>query len=130
MKNTLLTILAAGLFLLIGTSSFAGNPDRQGEAGAGELLFNPWARSAGVHTLNTASIVGVEAMRLNVAGMGRISDKEILIGNTRLYEGSTLQLNALGFVTKTGESGALGISLTSVDFGDIPITTEDEDKVT
>ena len=126
MKKFIHSILTPMLFLLIGTSIYAGNPDRQGEAGAGELLFNPWARSAGIHTMNTSSIAGVEAMRLNVAGIGRISNKEVLIGNTRLYEGSTLQLNALGFVTKTGTNGALGITLTSVDFGDIPITTEDQ----
>lgn len=105
---------------------FAGNPDRQGEAGAGELLFNPWARSAGLHTMNTSSISGVEAMRLNIAGMGRVDGKELLIGNTRLYEGSTLKLNSLGFVTKVGNSGAIGISLMSVDFGDIQITTTDQ----
>jgi len=63
-------------------SLFSGNPDRQGEAGAGELLFNPWARSAGIHTMNTSSISGVEAMRLNVAGIGRIEGREILLGNT------------------------------------------------
>ncbi len=105
---------------------FAGNPDRQGEAGAGELLFNPWARSAGIHTMNTSSISGVEAMRLNVAGIGRIEKRELLLGNTRLYEGSTLGLNAGGFVTKVGENGALGFTLTAVDFGDNFVTTTDQ----
>lgn len=130
MKKFIQSILTVGLFLLIGISVYAGNPDRQGEAGAGELLFNPWARSAGIHTMNTSSISGVEAMRLNVAGIGRINDKEVLIGNTRLYEGSTLKLNALGFVSKMGGSGAFGITLTSVDFGEIPITTEDQPEGT
>ena len=57
----------------------AGNPDRQGEAGANELLFNPWARSAGLHSMNTASIMGVEAMRLNIAGLARVPGTELLI---------------------------------------------------
>jgi len=107
-------------------SMYAGNPDRQGEAGAGELLFNPWARSAGIHTMNTSSIAGVEAMRLNVAGIGRIEGREVVFGNTRLFEGSTLGLNSGGFVTKIGENGAMGISLTSVDFGDNVVTTTDQ----
>jgi hypothetical protein len=119
--------LLRGIFVFIGLVSishvFAGNPDRQGEAGAGELLFNPWARSAGLHSLGTSSVVGVDAMRINVAGIGRVTGSEVVLGNARLYEGSDLQLNALGFVTKIGESGALGISLNSVDFGDIPVTT-------
>ena len=44
----------------------AGNPDRQGEAGAGQLLMNPWARSAGLHSMGTAFVTGVEAMRINL----------------------------------------------------------------
>lgn len=32
-------------FLLVSAVSFAGNPDRQGEAGANQLLINPWARA-------------------------------------------------------------------------------------
>lgn len=102
---------------------FGGNPDRQGEAGASELLLNPWARSAGLHTMNTASISGLEAMRLNIAGLSRIDGRELVFANTRLYEGSTLKLNALGFAQRVGKSSAFGISLMSVDFGDIARTT-------
>ena len=123
MKNRIINIL---IFVFASAVAFAGNPDRQGEAGAGELLFNPWAASAGLHTMNTASINGVEAMRLNVAGMGRGFDKTSLyISNTRLYEGSDLQLNAFGLVQNINKSSTLGVSLVAVDFGDIPITTYD-----
>ncbi len=110
--------------------SYAGNPDRQGEAGASELLFNPWARSAGLHSLGTACVTGVDAMRLNIAGLGRINGTELVIANTRLYEGSTLKLNSLGFAQKMGDNGALGISLVAVDFGDIPITTVNQPEGT
>ncbi len=115
------------LLALVGaTNVFAGNPDRQGEAGANELLFNPWANSAGLHSMNTSSIMGVAAMRLNVAGISRGYNKAMIsIANTRLYEGSDLQFNALGFVVRMGKTGALGVSLAAVDFGDITITTED-----
>ena len=54
------------LFLSVPLWLGAGNPDRQGEAGAYELLLNPWARSAGLHTISTSMIKGVESMRLNV----------------------------------------------------------------
>ena len=103
----------------------AGNPDRQGEAGAYELLLNPWARSAGLHTLNTSFIGGVEAMRLNVAGLSRINRTEVLVGNTRLFEGSGVLLNSIGIAQSVGESGTFGLSLMSVDFGDIQVTTND-----
>ncbi len=109
-------IMASGLL-------FGGNPDRQGESGAAELLLNPWARSAGLHTMNTSSVTGLEAMRLNIAGLSRIDGQELVIANTRLYEGSTLKLNALGYAQRVGKSSAFGISIMSVDFGDIVRTT-------
>ena len=37
------------LCILFVASVSAGNPDRQGEAGAYELLMNPWARSSGLN---------------------------------------------------------------------------------
>jgi hypothetical protein len=115
------------LLLCLGCSvAFAGNPDRQGESGAAELLLNPWARSAGLHSMSTASVAGVEAMRINIAGLSRISKGELVIGNTRLYDGSTLGINSLGFATKAGKNGAFGISLVAMDFGDIKVTTTDQ----
>lgn len=120
MKTLLTTSL---LFFFALGISLAGNPDRQGESGAGELLFNPWARSAGLHTLGTASINGVEAMRLNIAGLGRINKTELLIANTRLFSGTDIQLNAIGLAQKLGENSTFGVTLTSVDFGEIPVTT-------
>jgi len=122
--NTLYKLQTTLLLIIISASlAIAGNPDRQGEAGAGELLLNPWARSAGLHTMNTASITGIESMRLNIAGLSRISGREVVLANTRLYEGADVRLNALGFGNKVGTNGAFGITLTAVDFGDIPITT-------
>ena len=115
-------------FLLLFSASLliAGNPDRQGESGANELLLNPWARSAGLHSMSTSFITGVESMRLNVAGLGRIEGTEFMLGSARLYEGTGINLSALGFATRVGENGAFGLSLSSIDFGDIPITTVDQ----
>ncbi len=46
-KTALLAILVpAGIAL-------AGNPDRAGQAGATELLINPWARSTGWNGANS-----------------------------------------------------------------------------
>ena len=119
------------LLLCLGCSvAFAGNPDRQGEAGAAELLLNPWARSAGLHSMSTASVSGVEAMRINIAGLSRISKGELVIGNTRLYDGSTLGINSLGFATKAGKNGAFGVSLVAMDFGEIKVTTNNQPEGT
>nr|MBS0037413.1 PorV/PorQ family protein [Saprospiraceae bacterium] len=109
---------------------FAGNPDRQGEAGAYELLMNPWARSAGLHTMTTSMVTGVEAMRINPAGIGRIDESQFLLGHAR-YLGSTgINMNALGLSLKMGDAGALGISLMALDFGDTKVTTTSQPEGT
>lgn len=121
MKKIFLLLIA---FTTISLSLFAGNPDRQGEAGAYELLMNPWAKSAGLHTINTSSISGVEAMRLNPAGVGRIIGTEIALSHTFYLVGTDISLNAAGLAQKIGKNGAFGVSIMAVDVGDLPITTE------
>ncbi len=110
--------------------SFAGNPDRQGQAGAGQLLMNPWARSAGLHTISTANVMGVESMRINVAGLSRLSKSEFVFAHSRYLEGTDINMNAFGFGQRVGKSGALGISLMSIDMGDIDVTTTNQPEGT
>jgi hypothetical protein len=115
-------IVALALPVLV----FAGNPDRQGEAGAYQLLLNPWARSAGIHGLNVAGCSGMESVQLNVAGLGRFTgNTEINMSHMRYLVGSEMNMNALGYAHKVGKGGAFGISLTSMDFGDLYATSED-----
>ncbi len=114
------------LALAIGmtATAFAGNPDRQGEAGAYELTINPWAR--GAVFVNSSRAVGVEATYLNPAGVGRISAKsELLLSRTNYLQGTGIGINAGGFALKLSETSAFGISLMSMDFGTIPVTTTD-----
>ncbi|MBK8348899.1 MAG: PorV/PorQ family protein [Saprospiraceae bacterium] len=121
MNNKFYTI--AALLLLSAFHVIAGNPDRQGQAGAAELLMNPWGRSAGLHSMSTSSVMGVEAMRINIAGLSRIKKLEIGISNNRLFSGTGMNLNSFGLGFKMGKSGAFGVEFASLDFGQIPVTT-------
>jgi hypothetical protein len=112
------------------TVVFAGNPDRQGEAGAGQLLMNPWARSAGLHSMNTSNIFGVEAMFLNIAGLGRINKTDIYASHALYLKGTDINMNAFGIAQKVGKNGAFGLSLTALDFGDIAVTTTNQPEGT
>jgi len=115
--------------LLLGLSPallMAGNPDRQGEAGAYELLMNPWARSAGLHTMTTANIQGVEALRLNVAGLAGVGQLEVQASHSIYLQGTDINMNAFGLATRVGDNGVLGVSLMALDFGDIEVTTVDQ----
>ncbi len=119
------TYLLPWLVLLLTGTAFAGNPDRQGEAGANQLLINPWARSAGLHSMNTSSITGAEAMYLNVAGLSRINKTQLQLGHMRYLVGADINVNAFGFAQKIGKGGTFGISLVAFDLGDFDYTTED-----
>lgn len=126
--NKIFTIIA---ILALPFITFGGNPDRQGEAGAYELLMNPWARSAGLHTMTTSMIKGVESMRINPAGLARMDGStEFVIGHTQYLRGTDIAMNALGLAQKMGERGTLGISITAVSFGDINVTTTDSPEGT
>ncbi|MEZ4799421.1 MAG: PorV/PorQ family protein [Flavobacteriales bacterium] len=107
------------------TAAYAGNPDRAGSSGAGHLLINPWARSSGVAGSSMASINGIEASFLNVAGLAFVRKTELVFTNTQYLVGTGIKLNAFGFGQKVGESGALGLTVTNMNFGDLDITTED-----
>ena len=118
------TSLLLAAFLTVG-QAFAGNPDRAGSAGAGQLLINPWAASNGLAGSNMASVKGLESTFNNVAGLAFVQRNELAFANSMYLSGTGISLNSVGFATKVGDSGVLGLSVTSMNFGDIPITTED-----
>lgn len=105
-------------------TAFAGNKDRTGQAGASELLINPWAKSTGVFGLDASHIKGVEAMKVNIAGLANTNGTEIGIGYTQLLRGSGVSVANLGFAQKLGNLGVIGVNIQSTNFGDIPITEE------
>jgi len=123
MNKSLYFFLTLTLLVFGSTAIHAGNPDRQGEAGAPELLMNPWARSAGLHTLSTSMTSGVEAMMVNIAGLSRINKTEVLFGHSIYLKGTGISTNAVGLSQKIGKNSALGISIMTLDFGDIQRTT-------
>lgn len=109
--------------VLISGSAIAGNPDRAGQAGATEVLINPWARSSGWANANCGSIRGLEAAYLNVAGIAHTGKTEAGFAHTNFLSGSGIGINTFGLTQKVGESSVLGFSIMSMDFGDIDVTT-------
>lgn len=124
----LFPVLLTGLMALYSSSATAGNEQRSGQAGATELLINPWARSSGWGGINTASVQGLEATFLNVAGLAGTENTEFILSSTSwLFD---MQVNALGFSKALADDAVLGLSLTSIDFGDIEITEENSPEGT
>ena len=114
------------------TQIFGGNPQRAGQAGASELLINPWARTSGWGGANIAGVRGLEGIYSNVAGLAFTQKTELIFSQTSwLQYGSKMfsaddavsTISSFGFSQKVGESGVLGFAVMSMDFGDIEITT-------
>ena len=119
-----LTILS--IATLFSVQSFAGNEDRIGAAGSTQLLINPWARSSAWGSAGGAHIKGLEAMQLNVAGLALADRTEIAFANTTWMQSTGININSIGLAQRVGESGVMGLSIMSTNYGDIPITTTEE----
>lgn len=109
---------------IFGTSlhAFAGNKDRSGQAGATELMINPWAQSTGVFGLNTAYVSGLEAMKNNVAGLAFVEKTDIGLSHGIYLTGSQVSINNIGIAQRVGSVGVLGLNVMSMGFGDITMT--------
>lgn len=110
------------LTIMMPAALFAGNPDRAGEAGASELLINPWAQSSGWYGLNISSVRGVEAPNVNVAGMSFLDGSQLEFSRTEWLVGYRYQHQHFWIYPKVGD-GAIGLTLTSMDLGEIEVTT-------
>src|SRR3954470_21481955 len=86
-------------------TAFAGNKDRSGQAGAPELLINPWAASTGVFGANTANVAGVEAMKGNIAGLAFTEKFDIAVSQNTYLKGSGISILDGAVGIKLGNAG-------------------------
>lgn len=126
MNNTykyFITIILVGITVFSSSPISAGNKDRTGQAGASELLVNPWPRSAGWGGVGIANSQGLEALYTNVAGTAFTRKTEIIFANTNYMKGTDINLMAFGFSQKVGENSVFTMTIQSMKFGEIDITT-------
>jgi len=120
--------IVLSLVLLFGINApmaFAGNEDRSGQAGASELLINPWAASAGFGNAGMSFVHGVEAMYGNVAGITGIRSLDVNFSHTDWLSGSGIRISSFGLAVRVGESSVLGLSFMSFNLGEVDQTTTD-----
>ena len=125
MKKLFRTIVIASLTIIIGftsTQAFAGNKDRAGQAGANELLVNPWAASSGWGNAGMACIKGVDAMWSNVAGISFVNTMDLNFSYTNWLAGSGTTVVSFGMLARVSESVVAGLSVMSMSFGEIDRT--------
>lgn len=124
MKSTIklftVTILSA-----LALSANAGNENRSGSAAGSQLLINPWAKSSGLMSANMASVNDLESGFLNVAGLASIKRTAIGYTFTDYMVGSDVSINSVAIGQKIGDAGVLSVSIMTVNYGDIEITSSD-----
>jgi len=123
-KPIIYSFLTAACFTAV-TPVFAGNEDRAGQAGATELLINPWTRSSGWGGINIANVRGIESQYNNVAGLAFTKKTDVSYSFTEWLKGADVKINSVGLAQKVGETGVLALTVMSMSFGDIQITTND-----
>ncbi len=125
MKRNLKYIALSGLVIL-SSALDAGNPERVGQAGASQLLINPYARNAGMVGSNSAKVRGLEAQFLNIAGSAFTRKTEIIFNRSNWLQGTDIYINSFGLTQGVGETGTIGFGVVSINAGNIEITTEEQ----
>ncbi len=123
--RNLIVILIVALIFPLAESTFAGNKDRSGQAGATELLINPWARSSGWASANMSRVRGLEAIWGNVAGTAFTDKTQLIFSNTQWLKGTGTNIMSFGISQRVGDAGALTLAVMSMSFGEIDIRTVD-----
>jgi hypothetical protein len=125
MKSSMMKIKSA---LLIATVAYsfgveAGNEDRVGSSGASHLLINPWARSASIGDAGYSTVNGLEASYINIAGLAFTDKTQIKFNYSNWMGNAGIAMNSAGIAQRISESDVISVSVQSLNFGDIAITT-------
>jgi hypothetical protein len=101
---------------------YASGEKRNGTAGAQELLIPVGAKGMAIAGTDIAGISGVEALFYNPAGLsGMEGSVEAAFSIMNYIADIDLVYGAVGI--NLGGIGALGLSVKTLNFGDIPVTT-------
>ena len=126
MKNSMIKIKSAlivGVAVVTSLAVNAGNEDRVGSAGASHLLVNPWARSSALGDASIASSNGLEATFTNIAGLAFTENTELKFNYSNWMGNAGIAFNSAGIAQRVSENDVIAVSVQSMNFGDIQITT-------
>jgi len=113
-----LVLIAA---LLVGVA-FAGDVDRSGTTSGVQVQIPVGGRSLGMGGSDIAYTTGVDAIFWNPAGLSDIKGRaDAMFSSAKIIADISTNYFALGF--NAGANGAIAVSMKSLGFGDIPITT-------
>ncbi|MCB0298788.1 MAG: hypothetical protein KDE52_01950, partial [Calditrichaeota bacterium] len=125
MRQLISIPVIALLVLSMFSAAFAGDPARIGTAAGEQLLIPVGARDLAVGGSNIAYSNGLDAMYWNPAGLSKMENTAMGTFSTMSIF-NTIDVNYLGLAFNVGRLGTLGFSLKVLDFGDVPLTTNQD----
>jgi opacity protein-like surface antigen len=111
------------ILIMWSVSVFAGDASRKGTTGADELLIPVGARSIATGGAFLSNITGLEALYYNPAGLSQGKGTEAMFSFTTYLADINVSYFAIG--SNLGDFGSLALSVKTLNFGDIPVTTVD-----
>jgi hypothetical protein len=125
MKSQTIRLVLIFCVVLLGVSIVTAQNPRVGGVAAPELLIPIGAKDLALGGSSLAVTTGVEAMYWNPAGLGKMPGSAQVMFSSMSY---IADINVVyGAVAgRFGEFGSVGISVKSLAFGDIPLTTEED----
>jgi len=131
-KRFLYTFLLSGVMMAVMVSSLTaqeGRNKRVGTAAATELLIPVGARDLAMGGANLATTRGVDAIYWNPAGLARHDGAaEGMFSSMTYLADINVNYGAVG-INFSG-FGTVGFSVKALDFGDVPLTTNDDPENT
>lgn len=115
---TAIIIVASSMF----TDVFAGGGKRNGTAGVQELLIPVGARGLALSGSYTAGINGIDALYYNPAGLIQ-ADNKVEAQFSHMNYIADIGISYAAVASNFDALGAFALSIKTVDFGKIPITT-------
>lgn len=128
MKNRMLYLTVAFCVALVAAfDTTEAQNKRVGSAAASELLIPVGARDLALGGASIASTMGVDALFWNPAGLGRMTrDAEGMFSTMSYIADIGVSYGAVA--GRFGGFGVLGLSVKSLDFGEIPLTTTEDSE--
>ena len=129
MRNSSCIKIICLVTVLASSSLFAGAIRSQGTAGAAQLLIPVGAQNLALGGANVSLVNGVNALYVNPAGTSGLEGTGEATVSDMTYL-ADIGITYAGLVTNLGAIGSFGVSVKTLDFGDIPVTTASETEGT
>lgn len=116
-------IIFAVVLLLFTSGTFAqGGVSKTGTTAAKFLSIGIGARANAMGGAYSAVANDATALHWNPAGIASVTEYQTMLSHTSLF--ADINLNFVGFVLPIETIGAIGLSVTALDYGEMEVTTE------